>query len=186
LSGGYLRSRVAGQFLVTNARRVPLRLEIDQDPEACQVRNRLGTRILGLLVRGTQNRWFANVPSRSDTSDPVALKFGNAIEADADVILVPLAGSGMPLLQQAYRSHQPQEPVGFDPVAYGSASRNYFFRERNEMYGFQNSVLESLNQPEWILSARSYVAITEKDVLESGGLAEASSEGSFHVLVGEW
>ena len=186
LSGGYLRSRVAGQFLVTNARRVPLRLEIDQDPEACQVRNRLGTRILGLLVRDTQDRWFANVPPRSDTRDPVALKFGNAIEADADVILVPLVGSGMPLLQQAYRSHQPQEPVGFDPVAYDRASRNYFFRERNEMFGFQNSVLESLNRPEWILSARSYVAITEKDVLESGGLAAASSEGSFHVLVGEW
>ncbi|MEE3372830.1 MAG: hypothetical protein VX346_26080, partial [Planctomycetota bacterium] len=185
LSGGYLRSRVAGQFLVTNARRVPLRIDIDREPEGCRVRNRLGTRILGLLLRDTQDRWFANVPS-SAASDPATLRFGKAIAADAEVTLVPLAGSGMPLLQQAYRSHQPQEPAGFDPATYGTASRNYFFRERDEEVGFQHSVLESLNQPDWILPARSYVAITDKDVLDSGGLDEASSEGSFHVLVGEW
>ena len=185
LSGGYLRSRVAGQFLVTNARRLPLRIEIDREPEGCRVRNRLGTRILGLLLRDTQDRWFANVPS-SDSSDPATLRFGKAIAADAEVMLVPLVGSGMPLLQQAYRSHQPQAPAGFDSVTYGKASRNYFFHERNEEFGFQHSVLESLNQQDWILPARSYVAITDRDVLDSRGLTEASSEGSFHVLVGEW
>ena len=186
LSGGYLRSRVAGQFLVTNARRVPLRLQIDPAPEVCRVRNRLGTRILGLLVRDSQDRWFANIATGSDASDPAALRFGDAIEADAEGILVPLAASGMPLLQRAYRSHQPQEPVGFDAAAYDRATRSYYSSHRDEAFGFQNSVLESLNQPGWILPAMSFVAITEQDVLDSRGLSAASSEGSFHVLVGEW
>ena len=185
LSGGYLRSRVAGQFLVVNARRAPMRLEIDQDRTKFKVRNRLGTRILGLLVRDDQGRWFANVPSTLNTRDPAALTFGNAIEEDVEVVLAPLAVSGMTMLQEAYRRHQPEEPEGFDLTAYRS-SRNYFFGGNGEVFGFQNSVLESLNQPEWILSVRSYVAITASDVLESRGLDEASSEGSFHVLIGEW
>ena len=76
--------------------------------------------------------------------------------------------------------------MGFDAAAYDSATRSYYSSYRDEAFGFQNSVLESLNQPNWILPAMSFVAITEQDVLDSGGLSEASSEGSFHVLVGEW
>ena len=187
LSGGYLRSRVAGQFLVVTARPASIRLEIDESSATPRVKNRLEKRIVGLVLRDAAGRWFGNGARSSVVGGAEILAFGDAIAANEEATLVPLSDIvGSELLQSAYQRQRPQEPEGFDRTAYNRGFNSVFYYQNEEVPTFQNSVLESLNRADWRLAPRSYVAVMDGEVLDSRGIAEASTEGGVHVLVGEW
>ena len=186
LSGDYLRSRVARQFLVVNARPASTSLEIDESAQQPLVKNRLGARVLGLLLRDAKGQLFGHVVPTAASDEVV---FGDAIAEDAEVRLVPVLDTATRLLELAYQQNRPQQPEGFDLVAYDKAvrsmSRRGYSRSRIDVELFPTSVLESLNRPGWRLAPRSYVALVDREVLSSCGV-DNPPEASFHVLTGEW
>ena len=190
LVAGFLQSRVTAQVLCVRSRpsRAGLRIvSADGGNRPPQIENRLGTRIMQLLVRDADSvdYWAESIER------------GAVFQPQPTQTLASIAK-----FSETFNKRRPGNPEGFDDVAYiGAVAMNRgMFRFFGSHYGYDanlppatmnTSVLETnlrkvTGKGHPLLEPRSYLAIVETSPEVVLGVESAREEASLHVIVGRW
>jgi hypothetical protein len=189
-TAGYMRSRVTTQFIAARTSRTRAALSVTwpegrQSPP--QIENRLGTRILQLVVRDEAGRdyWAEGVDK------------GAAVRPQpAD----PSAASER--LRQELANNRPADPPQFDPSDYQRSfgmglglRHSYSYWEYGDQWlsepSTEDGILETSLRGVGAMGIQSlprggYVAIVESCDEVPLGIERAREEASLHVIQGRW
>jgi hypothetical protein len=173
-SSRWLPARVPTQFVTVRARQTPVRLKITV-PEGGppQVENRLGTRIVSLVLTDDSGHYFKTAElGDGQTAKAAAVSTSDALE----------------IIRRVLRDNMLQPPAGSTPDWFANTNMNYRYRSGptpNLQPG--DSVLErGLREAGEPLAPRRFVAIVERSPEVELGLDSANEEASLHVVCGDW
>jgi hypothetical protein len=170
----WLPARVPTQFVTARARRTTARLKVTLPAGGTpQVENRLGTRIVSLVLTDEAGKYFqAAGIAEGQTAKVQALVASDALE----------------IVRHVLRDNMLQPPAGSTPDWFTNQGMSYRYSNvqvPNLLAG--QSVLErSLREAGEPLAPRRFVAVVERSPEVELGLDSVSEEASLHVVCGDW
>ena len=180
-SSDWLPARVPTQFVTVRTRKTAARLNVIVGPQGSisKIENRLGTRILSLIVTDSAGKSFG----------------AEKVNDDASATLAPIESSeARAHIAKLILENDLQFPAGAQISAFQS-SQGYSRYSNMGRYGM-NSNVTAPNEAETILERslhhasdlppHSFVAITETSPEVELGTPAAHEESSLHVIVGRW
>jgi hypothetical protein len=176
LTEGWLASRTPTQYLIVRSRATEHRLDIKSRSGSTSVKNKLGTRVLALMVCDSTG----------------ATHWGEGIDADSETGLSAIKKSEASLkLNSLFAASRPEFPRDMN-LGYGY--RLGFNRDYDEEFHDPEMVRSRLEQslktfgPAYAYKPqpRTYLAIVESSPEVELGVDGAAEEGSFHVVFGRY
>jgi hypothetical protein len=183
LPAGWMSSRTLTQYLTVRARKTAAELRIAADPAGGppRVENRLGTRIIELLLIDEGGSPFV-------ASDVAAGVKVNLRAADPNKDIVPL--------QKLIRDANPEIPdsvqTGNSYSFFGGFGVSYaqMYRGADDVSQITSCLERGIGRTFAVASSgwkpRTYVAAVERSPEVALGVDDVEEQGSLHIIVGEW
>jgi len=186
LTRGWLRSRKPTQYLSVRARNTSSRLELATGTDKMRAVNKLGTKILFVLVLDESGKlWFGEDFADGEVAFLQPVEKMEAIRqlrkvATANEPQAPpaLADSDFDVMQRRQRRRMYRSRFG---LQYSQARLS-----DSLVRGALDDLLGLSGETALSLPPRSYVAITNRGAEVDFGLARVEEVSSFHIVLGQW
>ncbi len=183
---GWLDSRTPMQLLTVRSRRSRLGLELIRTGGTLRVKNRLGTRIEQLVVYGEDRKYY----------------WAQGVDVEKTTLLQPFTPRAQAKFRKTWLESQPQVSPGIQ-TRYNNYSDVFGLRNIRRPRGGSSAIIPPTQQTSRLeaslaglstlgsvpfspLRPGSYVAVVKQSPEVVLGVASASEEASFHVILGKW
>ena len=183
---GWLDSRTPMQLLTVRSRRSRLGLELIRTGGTLRIKNRLGTRIEQLVVYCEDRKYY----------------WAEGVDAEKTTLLQPFTPRTQTKFQQTWAENRPQISPGIQ-TRYNNYSDVFGLRNIRRSRGGNSAITPPTQQTSRLEASLaglstlgsatlsppqpgSYVAVVKQSPEVVLGVASASEEASYHVILGKW